>query len=190
MAPVTHLSQLSVQIQQCYIYFLCLDIHKNTDRTCLILCSKVPCLMVMSLILLPIGQIKIQFKAYFPSFTTHNHTLTYPKTKKGKPRIRLKHSNNTVAVRGGDKNVEEGACGDTIDGMVIECDQVKIGKSQIFIVIFLLFCRQSGLSLNGRGRGFPPATFRGKQKKNGIKRNLWLFFSWSLLVVITIYWAT
>ena len=26
---------------------------------------------------------------------------------------------------GGDKNVEEGACGDTIDGMVIEFDEVK-----------------------------------------------------------------
>ena len=58
--------------------------------------------------------------------------------------------------------MEVGACGDTIDGMVIECDQVKMGKSQIFIVIFLLFCRQSGLSLKGRGRGFAPATFRGK----------------------------
>ena len=70
----------------------------------------------------------------------------------------MKHSNNTVAVRwgggGGDKNLEEGACGDTIDGLVIECDEVKIGKSQIFTVIFL-FCQESGLSLRGRGWGFP-----------------------------------
>lgn len=38
----------------------------------------------------------------------------------------MKRNNNTVAVRGrGDKNVEEGACGDTTDGMVIDCDEVK-----------------------------------------------------------------
>ena len=39
-------------------------------------------------------------------------------------------------------------------GMVIECDEVKKGKSQIFTVIFL-FCQESGLSLRGRGWGFP-----------------------------------
>ena len=75
--------------------------------------------MVMSLSLLPIGRSKFSSK-----LITHLHTRKKRKIEI-KPRIRLKHNNNTVAVRGrGGKNVEEGACGDTTDGMVIECDEV------------------------------------------------------------------
>ena len=75
--------------------------------------------MVMSLSLLPIGRSKFSSK-----LITHLHTRKKRKIEI-KPRIRLKHNNNTVAVRGrGDKNVEEGACGDTTDGMVIDCDEV------------------------------------------------------------------
>ena len=33
------------------------------------------------------------------------------------------------------------------------------------------FPRNPGFSLRGGGRGFPPATFIGKQKKNRTKRN-------------------